>query len=66
MAEAHKCDRCEKLYEPEKGTVNIETYCVTIRRDNKGAWWSNNYEADLCPPCSAAFLKFIKHGAVRG
>jgi hypothetical protein len=65
MAEASKCDRCGKLYEPEKGAVRIEYY-VTIRKDTKGAWYSNGYEAELCPPCSKEFLKFIKHGVVRG
>jgi len=66
MAEAHKCDRCGALYEPEKGIVSLENYQVTIRRDSKGGWWRQGYEAELCPDCSKEFLKFIKHGAVRG
>ncbi len=66
MAEAHKCDRCETLYEPEKGCVDFRDYQVTIKRDTRGGWWQQGYEAELCPKCSKEFLKFIKHGVVRG
>lgn len=60
MANALKCDRCGKLYEPYKG----------IRLQDKGAYYCsmsffseygcNRRDFDLCPECMTKLVEFIK------
>ena len=57
---ACKCDLCDELFQFKRGTVRVE-YHVTIKVDKDGSPTQQGYETDLCPSCSATFLKQIGH-----
>lgn len=57
MSRAKKCDRCGALYQPERGCVWLENYQLCAPENGKELW--AGYEADLCPACSAEFIKWL-------
>lgn len=60
MSVAHKCDRCQGLYEDQVGNVRLDAYHIVTKVEEDGAT-AEGWQADLCPPCSELFLEFIKH-----
>lgn len=61
MADAKKCDRCGKLYEPYNksrlyGTMRVSAFAFMI--ENRGYSLDERY--DLCPDCMKFLQKWFK------
>ena len=65
MADAKKCDRCGKLFEPyikSDGRLNPDQYTEIMVRDafiGKSSYNNDGY-FDLCSECSESLDKWIK------
>lgn len=55
MSQASKCDKCNGLFEPEKGCVSLEVSVVS-KPPSTCTTWS---EVDFCPGCSKLVLDVI-------
>lgn len=62
MSNAHKCDRCNTLYEPEPGTAYINEIGVRYEHDGMCQTWSG---IDLCLACAREVLVLL-HKALWG
>lgn len=60
MSRACKCDLCGKLFEPVVGHVSFG-YSIAEPDEKHELVYGGYDDNELCPHCSAAFLKFIKH-----
>ena len=61
MANAKKCDRCGKFFEPY--VTDLSGYTVNgisaIRRFNSATSYDTRITFDLCPECMDGFVKWL-------
>lgn len=60
MTMAHKCDRCNILYEDAPGIVSVD-YHIGEPDEKHGLVFSGVEDFELCLTCAAEFLLFVKH-----
>ena len=54
MADAKKCDRCNRLYEYPKTPYTVDRYTVMVLRP-----YTTNKTLDLCLECTKELNKFM-------